>query len=73
MLECGRYSPHHKQRDRSIMINKPSITIDFNPLTLDIDQIKFSAETTDEENRLREILAAGIRECREGHNAESQI
>ncbi|MEN6509306.1 MAG: hypothetical protein ABFD63_11100 [Smithella sp.] len=55
------------------MSDKPSITIDFNPMTLDIDQIKLRAETTDVEKRLREILAAGIMERTEGHNAESQI
>ncbi len=56
------------------MINKPSITIDFDPITLQISQIKFAAATDEECQRLRAILAAGIRERSvEGDNAEPQI
>lgn len=53
------------------MINKPSIAIDFDPHTLEISQIKFAGATDEECQRLREILAAGIRECTEGQNVES--
>jgi hypothetical protein len=52
------------------MINKPSIIIDFQPLTLEISQIKFAGATDEECQRLGEILAAGIRERTEGQNAE---
>jgi hypothetical protein len=43
------------------MHDDPSITIIFDPLTLELSKIFFNARTDTETARLREILAEGIR------------
>lgn len=44
------------------MNDAPGITIEFDPATWQVISVKFTATTDQEFNRLREIMAEGIRE-----------